>query len=224
MKATKQFNNIDDLLNDVKIDMGLTLGTVKNVPVFPQKLRDKMSLFTKAIKELNEDTLTAGQSIVLLKEADALITDIEACLEGIKGGEMRTTEKKKTDKALDLIGFIVKRHILIPSLLDETKREDLTARLGEIPDENAFKPLLTEIIEDKTFSLFEGINLLGADLITLGDMTREEVNKMLEGIAYEESKGLEELGENIKDEDRRKRYVRLRMGYDKESKSDEEQS
>lgn len=218
MKAKKQVN-IDDLLNDVKIDMGLTLGTLSSVPVFSKELGDRILLFANGLTKLKDDILTPAQMIALLKQADALIDDIEASLKDIKAGEIRTTEKKKTDGVLNLIGFIVKRYILIPSLLDEATRKDLTARLGEIPDENAFKPILTEIKEDDTFTLFDSINLIGPDLITLGKMKQEEVDKMLEGIAYEESRAFEELEGPIKEDtltERQKRYVRLRMGYDKE--------
>jgi hypothetical protein len=212
--------NVDDVIRDVNIDMGLTLGTIKNVNVFPKELGDKMLSFTESLTKIKEDALTADKAISVLKEADAILTDIEACLDDIKDGEIKQTEKEKTEAVPYVISYALKRYVLIPLLTDETKRKDLTARLDEIPDENAFKPILTKIKEDDTFTIFDGFNMIGNDLLKAGYMTEGGLNKIMEDIAYEESKELEKA-HGTKDEEmpteRQKKYVNLRMGYHKET-------
>lgn len=212
--------NVDDVIRDVNIEMGLILGTLKNVNVFPKELGDKMLSLVESLMNLKENALTADEAIALLKEADAVLNDIEACLEDIKGGEIKETEKEKAETVPYVVSYAVKRHVLTPLLLNEPKREELTGRLDEIPDENAFKPILTEVKKDRAFTFFDAFNMIGNDLIKTGKMTEDAFNKTMKDIAYEESIQLEKA-RGTKDEemptDRQKEYVRLRMGYHKET-------
>ena len=212
--------NIDDVIRDVNIDMGLTLGTIKNVNVFPKELGDKMLSFVESLSKIKEDALTVDKAISALKETDALLNEIDACLEDIKDGEMKQTEKEKTEAVPYVLSYALKRYVLIHLLTDEMKRKDLTTRLNEIPDENAFKPILTGIKEDDTFTVFDAFNMIGNDLLKAGYMTEDELNKIMKDIAYEESKELEKV-HGTKDEemptDRQKKYIKARMGYHKET-------
>jgi hypothetical protein len=121
--------NVDDVIRDVNIEMGLTLGTLKNINVYPKELGDKMLSFVESLMNLKENALTAEQGIGLLKEADAILNEIEACLEDIKDGEMKQTEREKAETVPYVVSYAVKRHVLIPLLLNEPKRKDLTGRL-----------------------------------------------------------------------------------------------
>ena len=212
--------NVDDVIRDVNIEMGLTLGTLKNVNVFPKELGDKMLPFTESLMNLKENTLTAGQGIDLLKKADAILNEIDACLEDIKDGEITQANKEKAEKTPYVLSYAIKRHVLTPLLLSEPKRKDLTARLDEIPDENAFKPILKEVERDGTFTFFDAFNMLGNELVKTGKMTKDKFNKTMEDLAYEESIQLEKA-RGTKDEEmpteRQKKYVNLRMGYHKET-------
>ena len=212
--------NIDDVIRDVNRDMGLTLGTIKNVKVFPKELRDKVLSFVESLMKIKEDALTTEQGIALLKETDAILNDIEACLEDIKDGEIKQTEKEKAEAVPYVLSYALKRHVLTYLLTDEAKRKDLTARLDDIPDENAFKPILTQAKEDETFTVFDAFNLMGNDLLKAGLMTEDALNKTMKDIAYEESIQLEKA-HGTKDEEmpteRQKEYVKARMGYHKET-------
>lgn len=218
-KDKKGFVNVDNLIKDINIKMGLTLGTLKNVNVFPDDLINRTQPLIDLIKDKTYETLSIDESIALLKDGDILLNDIEACLKELNKDEMLTEAWEEVNKMPSFIRFVIKAYILLPLLFNDEKREEIKYKINDLPDGNIFKFGFLYCIENKRDTLFDGALLLKDDLLESKALTEEEINEILEEIACEESKAFEEA-EGTKDKamptEKQKRYIRLRMGYDKE--------
>jgi len=216
MNRDKKRFNVDELIKNVNIQMGLTLGTLKNVNAFPENITSKIKDLISLLKK--DRTLPIDEGITLLKDGDILLNDVEACLKELEKEEMLTEEWESIIKTPYFISYTIKKYALLPLLLNWKDRDEIKYKIDELPDENLFKFTFLECVEDDRDRLFDGMLLLKEDILNTGKMTEKELNEVLEEIAYEESKLLEKA-EGNKDEatptERQKRYVRLRMGHDK---------